>query len=88
MTHAPTRHAASGRARWRSPVSRCSPSCRRLHGRCRAVRRADAQSDPDARPHRDAPARHTVPEAYRPEGDWTVTFALPGDFITETWQIV
>lgn len=29
-----------------------------------------------------------LPEAYRPEGDWTVTFALPGDFITETWRIV
>ena len=29
-----------------------------------------------------------LPEAYRPEGDWTVTFALPGDFIRETWRIV
>ena len=29
-----------------------------------------------------------LPETYRPEGDWTVTFALPGDFITETWRIV
>jgi hypothetical protein len=29
-----------------------------------------------------------LPEAYRPEGDWTVTFALPGDFITETWRVV
>ena len=29
-----------------------------------------------------------LPESYRPEGDWTVTFALPGDFITETWRIV
>ena len=29
-----------------------------------------------------------LPEAYRPEGDWTVTFALPGDFVTETWRIV
>ena len=29
-----------------------------------------------------------LPETYRPEGDWTVTFALPGDFVTETWRIV
>ena len=29
-----------------------------------------------------------LPEAYRPEGDWAVTFALPGDFIRETWRIV
>lgn len=29
-----------------------------------------------------------LPETYRPEGDWTVTFALPGDFITETWRVV
>jgi hypothetical protein len=29
-----------------------------------------------------------LPEAYRPEGDWNVTFALPGDFIRETWRIV
>ena len=28
------------------------------------------------------------PEQKAPEGDWTVTFALPGDFITETWRIV
>jgi len=29
-----------------------------------------------------------LPETYRPEGDWTVTFARPGDFVTETWRIV
>lgn len=29
-----------------------------------------------------------LPEAYRPEGDWKVTFALPGSFIRETWRIV
>jgi len=29
-----------------------------------------------------------LPEAYRPEGDWDVIFALPGDFIRETWRIV
>jgi hypothetical protein len=29
-----------------------------------------------------------LPAAYRPEGDWTVTFALPGDFVRETWRIV
>ena len=29
-----------------------------------------------------------LPETYRPEGDWTVTFALPGDFVTETWRVV
>jgi hypothetical protein len=28
-----------------------------------------------------------LPESYRPDGDWAVTFALPGDFIRETWRI-
>jgi hypothetical protein len=29
-----------------------------------------------------------LPAGYRPEGDWAVTFALPGDFVKETWRIV
>jgi hypothetical protein len=29
-----------------------------------------------------------LPASYRPEGDWAVTFALPGDFVKETWRIV
>jgi len=28
-----------------------------------------------------------LPASYRPDGEWTVTFALPGDFIRETWRI-
>jgi hypothetical protein len=43
-----------------------------------------ATPDPTATPMPGTP----LPDSYRPEGDWTVTFALPGDFITETWRVV
>ena len=74
----------------RSPVSRCSRSCSAgLHGpRRRRPSRPPRRPTPTPAPTATPLPGTPLPEAYRPEGDWAVTFALPGDFIRETWRIV
>ena len=67
----------------------CSPSWSRHAPRMAAPSvLADARPLADACAHRNADAGHAAPRGVSPEGDWTVTFALPGDFVTETWRIV
>jgi hypothetical protein len=89
MTHAPTGTRASG---WRACTLACVALLATVVGACTADAAPSAAPTPRPTPT-PAPTATPLPgtplpEAYRPEGDWTVTFALPGDFITETWRIV